>query len=232
MGFEFRKITNLKIKSFNLKSSTLNAIDLDGKLYVFGRDILYRSLIGNINLIVNDIHMYEFIFDGPVKSVVQLGTNIIINTSDEKSYGFADDLMSVLSNKTFGDNFTQGQEISEGIKFTQLELLRDLLCGLTATNELYCRGSLPMGLRYETNYSSDDIGKFRKISNLPRNTKKVIFGYKAICFLLDTNAITCAGEEPSNGIEPKPRDREGRLIYNGGNNELIFQAPNIIAPIM
>ncbi len=221
----FNKLSNVKIKSFNLDSGKLKALDFDGKLYYFS--VSPNDLGDTLNTILS----YELNFNKKIESFQQYDDSLFVFTSDQNIYGFVEYLNGLSTlNPLFGEDFIQGKEISEGFKFSQIEFFYKGICGLTAEKDLFCRGRIPLGLKYE-NSESRESNKFTKISNAPKNIKKIFAGSSTICFILETNAITCAGSNGKNGIKQNITDNNGRLIHTGEIKPMSFEAPNIIAPI-
>ncbi len=223
----FIKMTDIKIKEFYMSSYTLFAVGLDNKNYYWGRRHGDNDLEEYRKPINFNFSSYEFLINKKIKNIIKRYDEIIITTIDDKIYLYTENLRETKGSFLFGDNYTQGQEISEGLKFTELGYLEGSICGLTVKKELFCRGTLQNFLKYESNPESRS--NFTKVSNAPKNIKKVFFGFYSMCFLLDSNEITCAGElsgEISGG-----RDNQGRIIFTGGGKQMLYQAPHLIAPI-
>ncbi len=227
-NFDFLKMTDIKIKEFSIAKFSITAIGLDGKIYYWMASDVYDNNLKNysVPLDVRSI-IYELLFDKEVKKINTYKSVILVTTKDYKIYVYSSSIFQTIGGLEFGENLNQGQEISEGLKFTELGILEEALCGLTAEKELYCRGLSPYGLKYESNINK--ARQFTKVSNAPKNIKQVLFGFESICFILDSNEITCAGQ--ITGKKSIFTDFQGRLIYTGNENKSMFQAPHIIEPI-
>ncbi len=234
-NYSFLKMTDIKIKEFFLSTSCVFAVGLDGKIYNWQR----RSRSSDLNeyLIPIDLTlaMYEFVFNQEVHNIFQMADNIVLNATNNKLYLFSEDVSNLrvtrrkygISYSDLGFSIKQGKEISEGYKFVEVSHLIDAMCGVTLDKELYCRGILPSGLKYES--KKDPIASsFTKVSNAPKNFKKVMFGESSICFLLESNQITCTSNirVELRGV----RDDQDRLVFRGNSPTSIYQAPHLIAP--
>ncbi len=223
----FVKMTDIKIKEFSMTTYIVTAIGLDGKIYYWIAPSYYTDLKDSSKLLDSNSNLYELVFDKEVKKINSYESMIVITTTDDKIHVFSDAIPDYIGELEFGENLAQGQDISEGLKFKELGILRRAICGLTAEKELYCRGFLPSGLKYESNI--DRARQFTKVSNTPEKIKQVMFGKESICFLLESNEITCAGGVTVTRSDNT--DNQGRLIYTGNEKESIYQAPHVIAPI-
>jgi hypothetical protein len=229
----FIKVTDNKIKKFDINVYRIVAIDMAGKAHYFGRE--YNDGTDLLTLTNQKTNILPF--SGDAKDIINKFYDFVITSSDNKIYGYANQINRPLNGNLFGVNFFQGKEISEGHLFTEVALLDKSICGLNQNKELFCRGAYAGFLKNE----SDKVVSytFQKIKNAPKNIKKIVSGNEHICFLLDSNRITCTGRDYLAGLADGSRvlrDSKERIIYNGEESlqdeaPSPFAAPHIIDPI-
>ncbi len=222
----FYKVSDLKIKEFNLRGTRILALDMTGKIFYFGREDSERRSESThfIKKILGEKEYFEI---SGLKSIAATNMVFTFSTHDHKIYAYTN-AEYFTNSLAFGENFIQGNDISEGFELSQLSFAAYSMCGLNKARELMCRGSYVSGLVNDAREGSSKF--FRKIVNAPKNIKKIVSGHFFMCMLLESNQITCAGDIRVQANQVT--DGRGRRLYIGNDdNTPKFTAPHFIDKI-
>jgi hypothetical protein len=230
----FYRLSSNQFEKFDLNNQRILGIGLDQKVYMLGK-LANDSRSGGFGDLREgkELQDNKLNFGHQAESIISSFRDFVLRTPEGKLYGYSSESRETNFSGIFGERFSQGKEISEGMDFTDLKVMSEFMCGLDNSKKLFCRGRYPfLNLRNVQNTNSSSV--FMKIQNVPSNIKKIISGYNNLCLLLDTDQIVCAGTDGLNGrtTNNTNRDRSGRMVYTGTENVVEkLDAPNLLPPI-